>query len=68
MVISRAVGRVPKWEFGTMVVGMSKRVWYIQKAPRIIKIRCFKGLREVTKVEHPNNRALLIGLPSGALV
>ena len=63
VVISQAAGRLPKWEFDTMALGMSKRVWWDQKAPRIIKIRTSKGLREVTKVAHPNNRALLIRLP-----
>ena len=67
MIISRAVGRLVKWEFDTLVLGMSKRVWWTQEAPRIIKIRGFKGLGGVTKVGHPNNRALLIGLPSEAL-
>ena len=69
MVISPAVGCLVKWEFDTLVLGMSKRVWWTQKGPRIIKIESFKGLRgRVTKVGHPNNRAILIGLPSGSLV
>ena len=62
MVISQAAGRFPKWEFDTMVLGMSKSVWWIQKTPRIIKIGGFKGLRVgVTKVAHPNNRAYEYG-------
>ena len=65
MSVSLAVGRFPEWKFDTMVPGMSKTVWWTQKAPRIIKIKGFKGLGRVTKVEHRNNRALLIGLPSG---
>ena len=36
VVISRAVGRFPKWELDTMVLSMSKTVWRIQKAPRIV--------------------------------
>ena len=43
-----------------MVVGMSKRVWYAQKTLRIIKIKSFKGMRGITKVEHHHNMALLI--------
>ena len=68
MVISLAVGRFPKWEFDTMVLGMSVRGWWTQKGPRIIKIIGFKGLGEFAKVERPNNRALLLGLPSDSLV
>ena len=45
VVISRAVDRFPKWECDTMVLGMSKRVWWAQKAPRIIEIGGFEGLR-----------------------
>ena len=41
-----AVGRFPKWEFDTMVLNMSKRAWWTQKAPRTIKTKGFKGLRE----------------------
>ena len=44
--ISQAVGRLVKSEFDTLVLGMSKRVWWTQKAPRIIKIGSFKELRE----------------------
>ena len=46
VVISQAVGRFPKWEFDTIVLGMSQRVWYTQKALKLIKIRAFKGLME----------------------
>ena len=53
--ISLAVGRFPEWEFETMLLGMSKRVWWVQKAPRIIQIMGFKGLRGVIKLEHPIN-------------
>ena len=67
-VISQAVGRLVKWECYIMVLNMCKRVWRTQKAPRIIKIEGFKGLRGVTKDEHPNNRALLIGSRGGSLV
>ena len=45
VVISRAVGGFPKWETDTMVLGMSKRVWWTQKASRIIKMASFKGSR-----------------------
>ena len=51
VVISLAVGRLVKWEFDTLVLGMSKRVWWPQKAPRIIKIGGFKGLRGVQKLD-----------------
>ena len=57
LVISHAAGRFPKWEFDTMVLGMSKKVWWAQKTPRIIQIGAFKGLRGGTKVADPNNRA-----------
>ena len=50
MVISHAGGRFPKWEFDTMVLGMSKRVWWTEKAPIIIKIRGFKRLEESLKL------------------
>ena len=43
VVISLAVGRFPKWEFDTMVLGISKRVWWVQKASRIIKTMVLKG-------------------------
>ena len=37
MVISRAPGRFPKWEFDTMLVNMSPRASYSQSAPKIIE-------------------------------
>ena len=55
--ISQAVGRFPKWEFDTMVLGMSERVWWTQKAPRIIQIGGFKELRGSLKLH-----VLIIGL------
>ena len=61
VIISRAAVHLVEWEFDMLVPGMSKRVW-TQKAPRIIEIKSFKGLEGVTKVAHPNYRALLIGL------
>ena len=54
--ISRAVGRFPKLEFDTMVPSMSKRFWYTQKAPKLIKMVGLKGLRGITKGEHPSMR------------
>ena len=48
---SQAVGRFPKREFDTMVLGMSKRVWLAQKATRIVKIGSVLGLREALKLD-----------------
>ena len=45
VVVSQAVGRFPKLFFDTMVLSMSKKVWWAQKAPIIIKIGGFDGLR-----------------------
>ena len=57
VVIPLGVGRLVKWESDTLVLGMSKRIWWTQKPPRIIEIGGFKRLRGVTKIAHPDNRA-----------
>ena len=49
MVISRAVERFPKSIFDTMVLSMSQRHWYTQKAPKIIEVMIFTGSRVVIR-------------------
>ena len=45
VVISQAPGSFQKGKFDTMILSMSPRPQYTQKATKIIKINCFKGSR-----------------------
>ena len=46
MLISQGPGRFQRWEFDTMLLSMSPRAWYTQRAPRIFRIMSFKRSRE----------------------
>ena len=49
MVITRAAERFPESEFDTMILSMSPRARYTQRAPKIIKIISFKVSRAVLR-------------------